>query len=322
MTHPSRWGIRALVALLACGGASEAKAAEGGAGFYMLGSRAINAGIVPPPGTYTQTGLYGFSGRADADIPEGGRLELGLEGDAAIGLFSGIWAPATEAILGGRPYVLVMLPVGWKRSSVSATLTGPNGGEISGARTEDSFLLGDTVVGGGLGWGAGPWFASANLLVNVPAGDYSADRSTNIAFNRWAADLTGAVTYLQADGWQGNLAVGLTVNGENPATDYRTGNELHIEGAVAKTFGTWILGVAGYHYTQVTGDRGEGAILGDFKGRVSALGPAVTWVGAWGAQPVSLDARWFHEFDAQNRILGDAIFLNLTFPLGARSAGN
>lgn len=314
--------VAPVAVVLALGMAGEAGAAEGGAGFYMLGTRTIGAGMVPPPGTYAQTGLYAFSGKADAAIPEGGRLEVGLEGDAAIGLFSGIWAPATGPVLGARPYMLVTLPYGWKRSSVSATLTGPDGSEISGARTEDSFLFGDPVVGGGLGWDTGPWFASANLLVNVPAGDYATGRSTNVAFNRWAADLTGAVTYLSATGWQGDLAVGLTINGENPATDYQTGTELHVEGAVARTRGGWTLGLAGYQYAQVTGDSGEGAILGDFKGRVSALGPAVTWVGAWGAQPVSLDARWFHEFDAENRIPGDAIFLNLTFPLAARLSGD
>lgn len=69
----------------------------------------------------------------------------------------------------------------------------------------------------------------------------------------------------------------------------------------------------------MTGDVGDGAILGDFKGRVSALGPAVSWAGQCGAQPVSLDARWFHEFDTRNRVEGDAVFLNLTFPFGAKA---
>lgn len=151
----------------------------------------------------------------------------------------------------------------------------------------------------------------------MPAGDYSATRSTNVAFHHWGADLTGAATYRAASGWQGDFAVGMTVNWENPATDYTSGNELHVEGAVAKGFGGWTAGLAGYHYDQVTGDSGEGAVLGDFKGRVSGVGPAVTWAGLWGRQPVSFDGRWYHEFGAKNRVEGDAIFLNLTIPLGA-----
>ena len=39
--------------------------------------------------------------------------------------------------------------------------------------------------------------------------------------------------------------------------------------------------------------------------------------GAWGRQPVVLGASWYHEFDAENRVPGDALFLNMTLPLGA-----
>lgn len=308
-------------ALVALAAPVAALAAEGGAGFYLLGTRAINAGVLPPAGTYVQTGFYGFTGEADARVPESGALQLGLQADVALGLFTGLWVPEGATLLGGRPYMLVTVPVGWKSIDVSATLTGPGGRTLNGERSWNDTLLGDPVVGGGLGWGGGPWFASANLLVNVPAGDYSAERTVNIAFNRWAADLSLATTWMGPDGWQSDFAVGLTVNGENPATDYRTGNELHFEAAAAKQIGAWNLGLAGYYYQQVTGDSGDGAVLGDFKGRVAAVGPAATWAGLWGRQTVSLDARWLHEFDARNRVEGDAIFFNLTFPLGAVKGG-
>lgn len=313
MFHPTR--AAAILAALTL--APAAFAAEGGQGFYILGSRTLNAGVVPPPGTYVQTSLYAFSGDTGATLPNGGRLDVGLDADAVVGLFTGLWAPDTGTIAGGRPYMLVLFPYGWKQVEVNATLEVPNGPDITGRRKDDTTTFGDPVVGGGLGWGNGPWFASANLLVNLPAGDYDDDSSTNIAFNRWAADLTGAFTWMWQDGWQGDLSLGMTVNGENPATDYETGNELHAEGAVAKTFGGWTLGLAGYHYNQVTGDSGDGAVLGDFKGRVSALGPTVGWAGAWGKQPVSFGGSWFHEFDAKNRVPGDALYLSLTFPLGA-----
>lgn len=304
-------GTAALVA--ACG---PGRAAEGGIGFYLLGSRILNAGIVAPPGTYLQTSLYAFSGSTSATIPDGGKLQVGLEGKAAIGFATGLWAPEAE-LAGGRPYVVVLVPYGWKETEVSATLAVPDGPPLTGARTQDNTAFGDPVVGGGLGWGTGPWFASANLLVNVPAGPYDEGSATNVSFHRWAADLTLATTYLWTGGWQGDFAVGLTVNGENPVTDYRTGNELHAEGALAKAFGGWTVGLGGYHYQQVTGDSGDGAILGDFKGQVSALGPTVGWTGAWGSQPVVFGGSWFHEFDARNRVPGDALYLTLTFPLGA-----
>lgn len=315
MNHAAR--IAAASAALACL-AGAAMAAEGGTGFYVLGSRTIDAGLVVPPGVTVQTSLYAFSGRTDAAIPDAGRLQVGLEGDAAIGFVTGLWAPETE-LAGGRPYALLLVPFGWKQSRVSATLDRPDGPPLSGARTEDGTAFGDPVIGGGIGWGGGPWFASANLLVNVPAGPYDEGSTTNVSFHRWAADLTGAATYAWDGGWQANAALGLSVNGENPATDYRTGTELHLEGALAKRLGGLTLGLAGYHYRQLTGDSGAGAVLGDFKGRVSALGPTVAWIGAWGRQPVVLAGSWFHEVDAENRIPGDVLFLNVTLPLGARA---
>lgn len=39
-----------MAATIGCGTAGWAT--KGGAGFYLVGTHAINAGIVPPPGTY------------------------------------------------------------------------------------------------------------------------------------------------------------------------------------------------------------------------------------------------------------------------------
>ena len=76
------------------------------------------------------------------------------------------------------------------------------------------------------------------------------------------------------------------------------------------------IGLAGYHYQQLTGDSGAGATLGDFKGRVTALGPNVNYNFQFRGKPVSTTLRWLHEFDTENRMEGDAIFFSATVPLG------
>ena len=53
-----------------------------------------------------------------------------------------------------------------------------------------------SVLGASLGWHEGNWHWSIGTLVNVPIGYWERGDPTNIGFNRWAADLTGAVTYL------------------------------------------------------------------------------------------------------------------------------
>ncbi|HMQ40629.1 MAG TPA: transporter [Paracoccus sp. (in: a-proteobacteria)] len=311
-----RAGMVLAAGMLASGMAGQALGAEGGVGFYILGSRTINAGIVPPPGTYLQFSTYGFSGYSNVATPQNGRINLGLSGDALIGLYTAVWSLDSEPVLGGQPYLAATLPIGWKKTTLDGQLARPGGNIVSGSRDKDSYLIGDPVIGGGIGWGEGPWFTSLNLLINIPAGDYETGRPTNVSFNRWGADLTGGITWMNANGWQVSGALGLTVNGENDDTNYNTGNELHLEGAVAKTTGSWTLGLAGYHYNQVSGDSSETPLLGEFKGRVSGIGPVIGWSGMWGQQPVSLDARFYHEFDAKNRVEGNTVLFNLTIPLG------
>jgi hypothetical protein len=64
----------ALAATLVFALQQQAQAAEGGVGFYLLGSRGPRAGVVPPPGFYVQNDFYVYSGSAgaDRDLPIGG----------------------------------------------------------------------------------------------------------------------------------------------------------------------------------------------------------------------------------------------------------
>jgi len=70
-----------------------------------------------------------------------------------------------------------------------------------------------------------------------------------------------------------------------------------------------------YYYQQVTADSGVGAKLGDFKGRVTALGGILTYDFALGKIPVSTQWSYFHEFDVENRLEGDAGVLTIVVPL-------
>ena len=316
-------GLRALALCGALAAATlspeRADAVEGGAGFYILGSRTTMGGAVPPPGTYFMQQFYGFDGNSTTNVTgANGNLLLDFDASAFVSLSTVIWAPDMAPIMGGRPYFLAVLPVGNKSVSASGIVTGPGGGVLSGAVSDDNTVIGDPVLGGGLGWGAGPWFSSLNVLVNVPVGEYDASRVANVAFNRWATDITGALTWIDpASGWQADLALGVTFNGNNDDTDYHSGDEFHLEAAVMKTFANGLsAGLQGYYYEQINGDSGSGAVLGDFEGQVSAIGPAIAYTAEISGIPVSFEARFFHEFDARNRIPGDTFLFNVSFPLG------
>jgi hypothetical protein len=73
--------------------------------------------------------------------------------------------------------------------------------------------------------------------------------------------------------------------------------------------------VNGYHYQQLSGDSGKGATLGDFEGRVTAVGPTVSANFQLGQVPVAMSLRYFHEFNVKNRLEGDSGWLTISIPL-------
>ena len=139
---------------------------------------------------------------------------------------------------------------------------------------DDTTAFGDPIGSAVIGWHAGNWHWSLGALLNAPAGYWQRRKLSNIGFNRWAVDLSASATWLDPkSGIELSGTAGITFNWENHATDYKTGDEGHLEFALMRHVGkNFSFGVAGYHYQQLTGDSGSGAHLGPFKGRVSAFG--------------------------------------------------
>lgn len=305
------------MALQLAGPADPAHAAESATGFYLLGSKTSMAGYVPPPGTYVVDMNYYYTGSANIELSFAGlTLSGGVDADAYYNIPIGLWV-APEKVLGGNIGFTVMAPIGWKDVSAGATLDGPGGFPISGRVQDDETKFGDPAIGATIGWHQDKWHYNIGTLVNIPIGFWEQGNLANIGFNRWAVDVTGAVTYLDmSTGLELSGAAGFTFNGENPDTDYKTGTEFHLEGAVIQHLSKSLaIGINGYYYDQVTGDSGAGARLGSFKGRVAALGPVLNWSFTVGKIPVSTTLSYFHEFDVENRLEGDSGFFTLTMPL-------
>ena len=65
------------------------------------------------------------------------------------------------------------------------------------------------------------------------------------------------------------------------------------------------VGLAGYYYKQLSGDSGDGALLGDFKGESYGIGPALLWSPKVEKGHLSLILKWIHDLDYENRLEGD-----------------
>ncbi|MDP9730980.1 UNVERIFIED_ORG: hypothetical protein QE448_001036 [Rhizobium sp. SORGH_AS285] len=292
-------------------------AAEGGAGFYLLGSKGPAAAITPPPGVYFQHDLYMYRGDLGGDraLPAGGRLALGVEGDAIVSVPTIMWV-LPEEIAGGHLGLGASLPIGWKKTDADLTIAGPLGGVGTGAVSDAIFTVGDPIVSAFLGWETGNFHWQVGTMVNVPIGDYQKGEISNISFNHWGADVFAAATWLDPNiGLDISGVIGMTFNAENPATDYRTGNEFHFEWAAVQHFNKQFdAGLVGYYYNQVTGDSGAGA-RSAFKGEVAAIGATIGYSFMAGELPVSTRLKFFHEFAAENRAEGNSAILTISVPL-------
>jgi hypothetical protein len=293
---------------------------------YLLGSRAsLLSGALPGPGSYLQNDMYFYNGKAGGGIqlPLGGFLAADVEAKiVALELPTGLHVFETP-VLGGSFALAGSLPMAYQEITAAGGLTLADGTVVSASRTDKAFQIGDPYFQAILGWHSGNlnWLVAG--AVNVPIGEWERDQLVNLGFNRWAVDLTAAATWLDmVNLYQLSGAVGVTFNGENLTTDYQSGTELHLEASAAKLFANGMsLGIAGYHYQQLTGDSNQTkvqeAVLGDFKGRTTGIGPLLGFTIPLSDRKLSANLRWFHEFDVENRLEGDAAFFTVAVPLQA-----
>src|SRR5690625_3397873 len=247
-------------------------------------------------------------GRESADAE---RVD-GINARALIDVATLIW-PTPHNVLNGQLAFALSQPLG--RESVDAdVVVGPQSGGVRNSVT----TAGDPIASAMLGWTSGSFHWNMTAMVNVPVGNYRKGSMANLAFNHWATDLSVAGTWFDpSKGWEVSGVAGVTFNGRNPATDYRSGRELHFEAAVSKYINPrFSLGIMGYHYQQISNDTGSGATLGGFRGRTSALGPTASYTFMVDKKPITLRLKILREFNVKNRLKGTAGFLTVSLPLG------
>ena len=304
--------------------AQPAKASEGGASFYLLGSGGPGAAMLPPvKGVFFDNTAYYYSGKAKGDrqFLVGGNLVAGLH-STTIGDFPTVlWVPTTD-FLGGTFVLGGTLVLGQADLEVKAVLSGPNGGQVAISEQDVAFVVADPSIMATLGWTVGTdLYLAATTSLNVPVGKYRQGQLANFSYHRWAGDTSVALTWHDAEaGWDLSGKGGLTFNGTNDFTDYDTGTELHLEASAERTFSpAFSAGILGYHFQQVSGDSGEGARLGAFKGRVSGVGATAAYNFQLGKAPATLRFRILEEFGARNRLEGTSAFLSLSFPISMKT---
>ncbi|WP_245571834.1 SphA family protein [Microvirga subterranea] len=304
--------------------ASAAQATEGGASLYLPGLRGPLAGIVPPPGFYFSSDFLAYSGELSGArrIQIGGAVLADVEVEIRADFLTATWVFPLDAV-NGRMAIGASLPLGVPRVSAGVLIEAPRlGRTFAFSQRDASFVLGDPVLTGLVGWDAGKFHWSLGAGVSVPAGGYEEDELSNLAFNRWVGDIFAAATWFDPEtGWDISGAVGFEINGENPDTDYRSGNAFHVDLAVTKNLTKeFSIGLLAGYYDQVSEDRGEGNRIGPFKGRVTAVGASATYNLEVAGTPVTARLKVLREVDVENRPQGTIGLFTVAFPLGGHAA--
>jgi len=297
----------AALALSIC---ASAVAKEGG-DQYPNGAENWFAGALPPAGDYFLNYFGYYTG--ELRNASGDKANVGGKTPSVDAWFDALrWVHVTDTKLFGADWGWhVIVPVVNQKIDFV-----PLGGSRSATGIGDVTI--NPIV---LGWHLSPELhVTAGLDINLPTGRYDRnDLRTSIGANYWSFEPVLAVSWLRSDGWEASAKLMVNFKTKNTDTDYRSGDDVHVDYLVGKAFGPWGVGVSGYYLKQFTEDKLNGATVAAApgvwgegrKGQVFAAGPSIRYSGLG---KTHLIAQWQHEMAVENRFGGDKFWLKAIVP--------
>lgn len=296
MTH-NYASLRAGVAGLTLLFTATVQATEGGGSSYPMGAENFLMGALPPPGVYPL--LYANHYAADEfRDDQGNRLPIDFRLRANVVAPRLLWV-TEQTLWGGQLAFAGLFPL----VDVDVIVNGQHDSDRG---------LGDVDLTMALAYHHSASLHSAfGIDVIAPTGSYDTGRLANIGRNYWTVQGVYAISHVDPGGINWDLKLMYDYNFENSDTNYRSGQELHADYALGYgVHPNWVVGVGGYAYRQITGDRLNGVDIGN-KGQAFAIGPSIKLDNGKGAF-VSL--KYEREFFVENRPRGDALWLKASIP--------
>ena len=315
-----------------------AHATEGGQTHIDLAYIDVLSGITLPEGLYFRDDVnYNFSDRLNDQSGNRVKINAGLLGTSPLKFYSSNVADVFSLIyssninvLGARMGAGIYGFYAGSRAEGQSTFFGHTTG--SG---EDRRGFGDTtVVPVFLQWA----IPSQNLYVilspvefTAPTGQYNRNDpiGNNIGLNYWSYRPALELTYLNKTGQEVSLNTNFSLNSENTATSYRSGDEFSVTYVVQQHFSPALAaGIEGYFYDQVTDDTQNGVVVNTVRstnpfvpfdpqnqgpgnrGEVFGIGPTATYNPL---PQIATNFHWVHEVFSYNRKQGEAFWLRAAY---------
>ena len=278
--HPARYLERAASSgVLLCLAAAPALADEGGASFWLPGQFASFAAVPGDPGFALETIFYARKASASATttFSRGGGLLAGFDVSEQYVYLTPGYA-FEDPVLHGQLWIGVTFSAGRNDASVSGVLAGPRGNALSAATSDSATGISDLYPMASLKWQIGSHNFMAYTTASAPVGAYDPNRYAGVGLGHWALDWGLGYTFLSSSGIEFSLTGGMTYNFVNPATQYQSGMDGHLDLGTSYALTELLyVGAVAYLFDQVSPDSGGRVRLGGFQSRVAGAGPQLGW---------------------------------------------
>lgn len=283
-------------ALLLMAAAATVQATEMGGGAYPNGAEDFMAGAVPPPGFYFLDYLNYYhastfrDGNGNSAIPD-------FDLKATANVFRFLYVTKHQ-VLGGFWGMQAFVPV--VNLDVSAA-----------GHSQTNTGIGDIIIDPFiLSWHSKNWHAVTGLDIYLPTGSYDVHDLANIGRNYWTFEPVAAFTYVSDSGFDVSAKFMYDINTKNDDSDYKSGQEFHLDYSIGKKFDNLSVGVGGYYYRQVTNDKQGGVKVGDGnKGQVFGIGPQFKY----DHKNMSFLLKYQAETSVKNRPDGDKLWFKFVY---------
>jgi hypothetical protein len=286
--------VAMMVLCVALSAGPQAWATEGGGGAYPNGAEDFMSGAVPPPGTYFINYFDYYSAGSFRD-KNGNKAPFEFDADIYANVFRLIHVTPYK-VLGGYWGMHVFLPLMKVDVHKSPGGSGNNAG--IGDIIVDPFIL---------SWHGNNWHLATGVDIYCPTGSFDKGRVANVGRNYWTFEPIVAGTYVSDSGYEVSAKFMYDFNTRNTDTDYRSGQEFHVDYTVGKKFGPLSIGAGGYYYQQTTEDKTGGYNYG--KGMTLAVGPQAKY----DYKNMSLVFKYLFEVDTENRPRGNNLWAKFVY---------
>lgn len=273
---------------------SSAFATEGGGGAYPNGAEDVMAGAIPPAGFYYLNYLNYYTADALKDN-SGDKIDVHFKANVLADVSRFVYVTKTQ-IAGGNLGFQTLIPL------VNMHLETPAG-------KDNASGLGDIDLGVNLSWHSKNLHQALALDVDVPTGAYDKNDIANIGRNCYTFEPAYGISYVTDGGYEVSGKFMYDFNTENNDTDYKSGQEFHVDYFTGQHVGSWTVGLGGYYYQQITDDKSDGETVDDYKGRVLGVGPTIQY----NYKNIGIHVKYQKETLVENRSEGDKYWVRAVF---------